>query len=258
MADLKYDIEQYWNKVASFINTRTDNEVIAGDDEPYYEYKRQMFLNELDNVDFKNKKVLEFGCGPGGNIEYLTSKDCELIYGVDISQNMIDMAKKSLSNHKNVSIQKIDGIHLPFDNNQFDIVFTSTVLQHVTDDNMLAQIIAEMARVSNNVIILFERTEKNEKISLTNHGRTKETYIDLFSKHQFKITNLSYIKVHISYLFCGIARKCFDGRKQEGEKSSKINIALQRFLLFFTKKLDPYFNLKRDLKKLRFEKTNPL
>lgn len=77
----KYQPEEYWNEVAEFISRRKGSQVVAGDDEPYYRYKRSLFLRLFDTIDFEGKRVLEIGSGPGGNLEYLLQKGCRQIAG---------------------------------------------------------------------------------------------------------------------------------------------------------------------------------
>src|SRR5256885_15211933 len=109
----KYDPEIYWDNVAQHINNRNDLKVIAGDDEPYYRYKRKLFIALFDQLDFTNKSVLEVGSGPGGNLKILSEKNCRKISGVDVSAKMIELSKK-LVPAKNIEILKINGVDLPF------------------------------------------------------------------------------------------------------------------------------------------------
>src|SRR5690242_10775690 len=108
-----YNPENYWDNVAQHIAGRRGQNIIAGDDEPYYRYKRQLFLNWLDKIDFRGKSVLEIGSGPGGNLHYLADKNCKEIVGADISSGMIEIAKKHLAG-KHIMLFKIDGVSLPF------------------------------------------------------------------------------------------------------------------------------------------------
>lgn len=128
-----YNPELYWNAVAENISSRQDLKIIAGDDEPYYRYKRRRFLELLNTINFSDKTVLEIGSGPGGNLAFIYEKDCEKIVGVDISQQMVDLSKQLLTG-KNIDVIKINGKDLPFADKSFDIVFTSTVLQHNTNE----------------------------------------------------------------------------------------------------------------------------
>ena len=66
-----YHPELYWSDVAERIDSRDERNIIAGDDEPYYRYKRQRFLKLFNSVDFNDKNVLELGGGPGGNIDFI-------------------------------------------------------------------------------------------------------------------------------------------------------------------------------------------
>lgn len=60
----------------------------------------------LDNLPGKKSKVLDVGCGPGNITKYLLDKNPNLtIKGIDISKNMIDLAK---TNNKTVEFEIMD------------------------------------------------------------------------------------------------------------------------------------------------------
>ncbi|HZV43771.1 MAG TPA: methyltransferase domain-containing protein, partial [Saprospiraceae bacterium] len=151
---MKYHPEPYWSDVAKRIKSRSGKNVIAGDDEPYYRYKRKQFLALLKEVDFKGKNVLEIGSGPGGNLKELLSLSPAKLTGADISNDMIELAKSNLP--ESVSLVKTNGTTLPFADRSFDYVFTATVLQHNTDEQMLEQLINEICRVSAEQVFIFE------------------------------------------------------------------------------------------------------
>ena len=58
--------------------------------------------NNFGKSKLKKKKIiLEIGCGPGGNLNYL-SKEGFIIHGIDFSKKAINIAKKNLKkNHQN-------------------------------------------------------------------------------------------------------------------------------------------------------------
>lgn len=79
-------------------------------------------------VDFKGKKVLDVGCGIG----MFLSKFQELggdVYGVDVDERKIEIAKKTYSNVFVSPAEKLD-----FADNTFDIVFSHETIEHVDDD----------------------------------------------------------------------------------------------------------------------------
>ncbi|HEX2630295.1 MAG TPA: class I SAM-dependent methyltransferase [Chitinophagaceae bacterium] len=250
----EYDPQHYWDDVAQHIGSRDDNNIIAGDDEPYYRYKRKMFLKLLDRIDFTNKKVLEVGPGPGGNLHYLLQKNCKEIAGADISEQMIELAKKNLQ-EPTIAIHKTDGFTLSFTDNYFDLVFTSTVLQHVTDENQLQQLIKSICRVSASEVIIFERIENKITGHESNLGRPISYYADIFKSNGFILYTTRFLPVRASYIVCGAIRKLFNPKsRKEGEPISKTSRMLQTIALPVTKVLDKIIPAKSDLCMLYFKK----
>ncbi len=249
-----YNIENYWDKVAENIKQRNINSLLAGDDEPYYKYKRGLFLKLLDSISFENKKVLEIGSGPGGNLNYLSNKKCKEIAGVDISPKMVELSKKKLQN-SNIRVVKIDGVSLPFDNNYFDLVFTSTVLQHNVDETTLRQLINSICRTSNSDVVIFERIEKKIMGHESNLGRPVQYYSELFKENGFILISTRFLPIQASYYVCGIIRKLFNRKnRNEGEPVSKISRILELFFLPVTKIIDKTIPSNRDLGMLYFKK----
>lgn len=249
----RYNPETYWSEVAERIDTRAEGVFMAGDDEPYYRYKRQCFLNLLNAIDFKDKTVLEVGCGPGGNLIEVYKHQPRALKGVDISEKMVQIAKLNLPTSIEVlkSAEKI-----PFDNNSFDIVFTVTVLQHNTDIAMFNNLLNEIARVSAQKIVLFERVEATEKGSELCLGRPIENFSSILERNNFKLIKSENLNIQMSYYMAGITRKLFNkSNRPEGEPLSKISVKLQNMLLPISSTLDKMVKLKSDLTMLVFEKT---
>ncbi|MCB2194644.1 MAG: class I SAM-dependent methyltransferase [Bacteroidetes bacterium] len=246
-----YHPEEYWSKVALRIKSRKGKNVIAGDDEPFYRYKRKKFLQLLNSVDFQNKSVLEIGCGPGGNLQEIWKQTPKRLAGADISEEMIGLSRNKLPNE--IELVKIDGISLPFKDKEFDYVFTATVLQHNTDDQMMKRILAEICRVSREKVFLFERIEKSIMGDELCLGRPVKYYKEICQNHGFKLIQTQFINIRVSYFVCGIIRKVFSpGTREEGEPLSKFAIFLQRIKLPVTIQLDKIFKSKKDVAKLEF------
>ena len=247
-----YHPEPYWSDVARRIRERKGKNVIAGDDEPYYRYKRERFLTMLSKVDFNGKSVLEIGHGPGGNLQYIYDhfKPARLA-GVDISAEMVGLAGSHLP--KDTELIKIDGTSLPFSDHTFDIVFAATVLQHNTDEAMLRPLIAEMCRIAKTDIHIFERIDDpiaGDELCL---GRPVNYYAEFFQTEGFQLSTVEYINIHASYLLAGTTRKLLNppGR-EEGQPLTKVSLKIQEALLPFTRHLDSIFTKKRDLAGLHF------
>ena len=254
MAHEKYNVEDYWDKVAQKISIRPDEKIIAGDDEPYYRYKRQKFLKLFNSIDFTGKKILEVGSGPGGNLQVLSKKQCKELTGVDISEKMIELSRQLLHG-ENIQVFKIDGAILPFENDHFDIVFTSTVLQHNTDETLLRKLVKEICRVSGSDVILFERIERKIAGHDTNIGRPVEYYEALLKENNFALLQTKFLSIQASYFVCGTIRKIFNTKtRKEGEPLSRTSLLLEKIFLPLTKLFDQVIPFKRDLAMLSFKK----
>jgi ubiquinone/menaquinone biosynthesis C-methylase UbiE len=248
-----YNLPEYWNEVAENIRQRGSESVIAGDDEPFYRYKRAAFLEYFTKIPFKGKSVLEIGSGPGGNLALVTALGAEKITGADVSTAMIDIARQRLD--PKVELVKVNGTQLPFPENHFDIVFTSTVLQHNTNENDLHQLIAEICRVAGNDIYIFERIEKKIIGHASNTGRPVGYYQRLFEGHGCKMVSAELLPIQVSYYVSGAIRKlCNPKKRKEGEPSTSLALFLQRLTLPVTKLLDKIVPPTRDLGLLHFRK----
>ncbi len=250
-----YHPEKYWTEVGEKIESRTDEKnVIAGDDEPYYRYKRERFLELLNEIDFQGKTVLEVGPGPGGNLIEVLKKQPRKLTGADISSQMIKVATKNVNN-KDVEIVKTNGTTLPFPDNHFDIVFTATVLQHNTDEKMLKNLIKEICRVSGDRIFIFEKIESTVKGDELCYGRPISYYAALFEQGGFSLKSHDFLNIRSSYYVSGAIRKGLNPKtRKEGEPLNAVSVALQNVTLPVTKQLDKLFKASTGVARLEFEK----
>lgn len=248
-----YKPEPYWSEVAKRIKARGERNLIAGDDEPFYRYKRAEFLRMLNEVGWKGKTVLEIGSGPGGNLIEIHKHEPKRLADADISAEMITLAKSNTP--PGIEFFRTNGMDLPFRDKEFDVCFTATVLQHNTDEAMLSRLIGEICRVCNEDVYIFERVEKSIKGDELCYGRPVQYYAELFNTHGFELSSTSFINIQISYLVCGAIRKIFNpsGRK-EGEPLTGISVLLQKISLPVTSFLDKIFRSDRDLCRIHFRR----
>jgi ubiquinone/menaquinone biosynthesis C-methylase UbiE len=251
---LNYQPDKYWTKVAFEINNRESKNFLAGDDEPYYRYKRKQFIKLLNEIEFTNKRVLEVGCGPGGNLAEIIENIPFSLTGVDISEEMVNLAKKNLKDFP-VSIQKTNGEILHFANCSMDIVLTATVLQHNTSREMLLNLVAEICRVSDDKVILFERIEKSLKGNESCEGRPVSFYKEMLLSNGFELVEIKFMPISVSYYVSGAVRRLFNRKiRLEGEKLSSLSVILQRLTLPVTKIFDKLLFEKRDVARMVFQR----
>lgn len=98
-----------------------------------------------------DKNVLDLGCntGYGSNI---ISKKCKSISGVDVSENAINFAVREFSK-SGIDFKVVNGKHLPFQDNQFNMITSFQVIEHIVD---CGNFINELKRVlSPNGFVVF-------------------------------------------------------------------------------------------------------
>lgn len=248
-----YHPEPYWSEVAKRINSRDDIRIIAGDDTPFYRYKRRQFLQLLHKFPFEGQRVLEIGSGPGGNLLELVHSQPKELTGADISSEMIALAKSNLNGYA-VNLVKVSGESLPFDDAEKDVVFSATVLQHNTDNEMMRNTLREMCRVSAKYVLLFERIEKTEKGDDLCKGRSVEDYAEICRESGFDLASRTFLNIEASQAVCGVISKVFSlGSRKEGQPLNAVGMGLQSLVLPVTKKLDPYIKRERELCMLVFQ-----
>lgn len=90
-------------------------------------------INEIKkfvNLYGKNK-LLDVGCGTGNLLLEINKNNKDsILYGVDLSPKMIQIAKSKLGNSKNISFQIGSGDKIPYESNFFDYVVCSHSLHH--------------------------------------------------------------------------------------------------------------------------------
>jgi cyclopropane fatty-acyl-phospholipid synthase-like methyltransferase len=90
----------------------------------------------LEEFDYKGKVVLDFGCGVGRNLKYLTHTSAIRIIGFDFP-NMIEMSKLFLTEEERNKVQFSKPPFLISKTEKVDIIIASLVFQHIDDIYLL-------------------------------------------------------------------------------------------------------------------------
>ncbi len=88
----------------------------------------------------KNKNLLDLGCGPGIYAKILQRRGAH-VFGIDISDKMIEIAKR---NNRNIDFRVGSGYDLPYDSSFFDVAVAALSLEHFAD---LDRVLKEVNRV---------------------------------------------------------------------------------------------------------------
>lgn len=109
-------------------------------------------INIVDNLinNYKFSSVLDAGCGSGDVVKYLISKGYKA-KGIELSGQVLKDYSKDLL--KKGIVQQGTLKSLPFKDNEFDVVFSSEVLEHIHEED-IPVVVSELYRVCKNVIFL--------------------------------------------------------------------------------------------------------
>src|SRR5215813_5171237 len=108
--------------------------------------------NDLDEAVLRDielassARALEIGCGIGRLLRPLSER-IERVYGVDISVEMIERAKRALADRGNIEVFPTRGRLEPVGTASLDFVFSFIVFQHIPAKKAVSRYIREAARV---------------------------------------------------------------------------------------------------------------
>jgi len=92
-------------------------------------------------------RALEIGCGPGRLMRPMSSHFAQ-IYGVDVSDEMIELAKEKLRDTPTAHVHTTDGASLAlFPDDFFDFVYSYAVFQHIPSREVVTEYFREIRRV---------------------------------------------------------------------------------------------------------------
>lgn len=159
-------------KKAKFYETNIGYRILV---EKYWPKKIREFRKAEDNYIKKNIRcpyALDVGCGDGRHLKLL-ARQCKNVYGLDNSYLMVKLAKKKLSNFKNIKLHLREAKNMPFKSNFFDctICFFNTIGNIYGKEQITA--LKEMRRV----------TKPTGKIILTFYAKKALEHQKLFYRN---------------------------------------------------------------------------
>jgi ubiquinone/menaquinone biosynthesis C-methylase UbiE len=119
----------------------------------FYSVRQKKIVELISTLDKSQyNKVLDAGCGPGIILKDILEQKY-IGYGIDISQNMLKLAKNYLSKYEHFLLSNTDIERLPFKDNAFDIIYSAGVIEYLNSD---VKVLSEFKRLlrNNGVLII--------------------------------------------------------------------------------------------------------
>lgn len=199
-----------------------------------------------------NKNVLDYGCNAGHGSEIL-SRRATKVTGVDVSTSAIETAKK-ITKVENLKFRLVDGKALPFKDNEYDIVVSCQVVEHIVD---VDKYLEELKRVLKPDGVLFITTPNvvlrlDAGMEPWNRFHVREyNYSDLDG-----LLNKHFMSVSILGLFAesGIydveKKRLTKAKERAKQKHRPIGYLLNKLKIFIKNSLPQNFIIK--IKKLKY------
>ena len=121
----KEGAKEWYNLTANDFHAR-----YLGDEGEYLINFEDVIYDKL--ADYKNKKVLDLGTGTGRYANRIAQVASE-IYGIDLSENMIQIANSNKNKEGNVHFEVGDATKLRFASEEFDIAISVGMFEYLQD-----------------------------------------------------------------------------------------------------------------------------
>lgn len=127
----------------------------------------------------KGKKMLDVGCGNGTDCKYIKGKGFD-INGIDLSYNMLEIAKDRVPN---VKFEIMDMTKMNYSNNIYDGIISNCSLFHIPDEEVLLTL-NEFNRVlkEDGKILIIVQEGKGEEMVDEPYRPGIKVYMNFFSE----------------------------------------------------------------------------
>jgi len=139
------------------------------------------------------KRILEVGCGAGGNLASMIPLGAtrEELVGVDLLADRIDRARQA---HPGITFHAANAESLPFAGGAFDLVMVFTVFSSILDCAMAGNVAREIDRIlhARGAVIWYD-FRRNNPFNPAVRGISRSTVRKLFSGYEPVLTTLTLL-----------------------------------------------------------------
>jgi len=130
----------------------------------------------------KTQSLIDIGCGYGRYLKSIKEKYPYMkLCGVDISPTQLQQARKFCQSYPDIKFVEVDGKHLPFDDNEFDVAISYGCMIHVPYKE-IESFFGEIMRVTRKHGIFLESSAVKHGILNPPYYYFSHDYERLFSK----------------------------------------------------------------------------
>jgi SAM-dependent methyltransferase len=173
---MENEIKDFWQKhpCGAELVGDLDNEERQAYSDFFDRYDEYRYLTEphilanLDQINFREKRVLEVGLGQGADSEQIARRD-GIFSGVDLTDEAVKRTRMrfAIKDLPYDRIEQASALELPFPDDSFDIVFSHGVLHHIPEVRLAQSEIARVLRPDGRLIaMLYAKWSLNYLLSI--------------------------------------------------------------------------------------------
>lgn len=162
-------MSKFWNELVKRLGPREDIVIVPGapavTNKHMACFQKRVLMPQLCLSE--GKIVLDVGTGIG-RWALLLADEADQVIGIDISREMIKIAKERVKN-SNVNFVVATAEAIPLRSNSVDLSLSCTCLQHISEKSKQKKGLHEITRVTKSKILILELMSKSKRIKLTHY-----------------------------------------------------------------------------------------
>ncbi len=144
---------------------RNDFNRIALNEQEGWNHNNHYHRFLLKHLPFQCKTVLDIGCGTG-EFSRLLAKRADKVIAIDLSPNMIEVAKQRSKQYTNIDFQVADVLQWEFPPERFDAIVSIATVHHLSVEHLLPNLKAALKSGGRLVILdLLEHENLRDMLS---------------------------------------------------------------------------------------------
>lgn len=127
----------------------------------YYDRRWHRYLDATHRVTIEmlaltgSERILDVACGTGELERHILERfPAQPIWGVDLTDEMLDVAREKLKAFPHVQLEHADCHYLPYPDAHFDIVVTCSAFHYLQDPRRVVSEFARVVRPGGRVMVL--------------------------------------------------------------------------------------------------------
>ncbi|MBE6039110.1 MAG: methyltransferase domain-containing protein [Anaerofustis stercorihominis] len=154
-------------------------------------------------------QVLDVACGTGVMFDFYLERNVAGITGVDISDKMIDVARKKYRKHDNITLLALDVEYLVSDKG-YDVCMIYNAFPHFPDHHRLIKTMYDLTRTGGRLCVAHGASKA--EIDARHHGSAQHISLGLISVEEMAELFEPYFDVDVmisddeKYIVCGVRK----------------------------------------------------